>query len=150
MAYSPTTIANYFIQEKAKFGKLTPMKIIKLVYLSYSWYLALTDGQKKLVNESVQAWKFGPVFPSLYKSIKSKGKIQIYEPLPYDKEETITQEDAEFLERIWTMYGDYNGTELSAMTHQLDTPWQKVYCDDRNSEIPDREILAHYKNRLVV
>lgn len=147
MAYSPTTIANYFIQEKAKFGKLTPMKLIKLTYLAYSWYLAVTDG-KKLIDENVQAWKFGPVFPSLYRNIKTKGKIEINEPLSYDKEETIKSEDAEFLERIWTMYGDYNGTELSAMTHQTDTPWQRVYCDDCNSTIPDKDILEHYKLRL--
>jgi len=149
MAYSPTTIANYYIQEKAKFGKLTPMKLIKLVYFAHSWYLALTDGEK-LVDEKIQAWKYGPVFPSLYDNIKLKGKIEISDPLPYDREETISKEDAEFLERIWDMYGNYNGIELSAITHANDTPWQKIYKEDtRDSEIPNEEILRHYKTRLV-
>ncbi len=41
MGYSPMTIANYFIQEKAKFGKLTSMKLIKLVYISHAWCITL-------------------------------------------------------------------------------------------------------------
>ncbi|WP_031425738.1 Panacea domain-containing protein [Flavimarina sp. Hel_I_48] len=149
MAYSPTTIANYYIKEKAKFGKLTPIKLIKLVYFAHSWYLTLTDGEK-LVDERIQAWKYGPVFPSLFDNIKLKGKIEISDPLPYDREETISKDDAEFLERIWDMYGSYNGIELSAITHANDTSWQKIYKEDtRDSEIPNEEILRHYKLRLV-
>lgn len=148
MAYSPTTIANYFIQEKAKFGKLTSMKLIKLVYLAYSWYITLTNGEKRLTEEKSQAWKFGPVFPSLYKVIKQEGKIVIENPLPNDKEEIISKEDAEFLDKIWDLYGKYDGIQLSAMTHAEGTPWREVYCRDCNSEIPDESIIEHYQPRL--
>ena len=51
MAYNPTTVANYFIDKYAKVGNLTPMKIIKLTYIAYGWYLALTNKEKKLVDE---------------------------------------------------------------------------------------------------
>ncbi|TXK74611.1 DUF4065 domain-containing protein [Mesonia sp. K4-1] len=148
MAYSPTTIANYFIQEKAKFGKLTSMKLIKLVYLAYSWYITLNGKNKPLTLEKAQAWKYGPVFPSLYKVIKREGKINVSEPLPNDKEETISKEDSEFLEKIWDLYGKYNGVELSAMTHAEGTPWREVYCRDCNSEIPDDSIIDHYSPKL--
>lgn len=148
MAYSPTTIANYFIQEKSKFGKLTSMKLIKLVYLAYSWYITLTDGEERLTVEKSQAWKYGPVFPSLYNIIKKEGKIDIEKPLPNDKEEVISQEDSEFLNKIWDLYGKYDGVQLSAMTHAEGTPWREVYCRDCNSEIPDESIIRHYKPRL--
>ncbi|SFN98097.1 Uncharacterized phage-associated protein [Bizionia echini] len=148
MAYSPTTIANYYIQEKAKLGTLTSMKLIKLVYLAYAWYITLSNGEKRLTEEKSQAWKYGPVFPSLYKIIKQEGKINIDKPLPNSKEEVIVSEDAEFLDRIWELYGKYNGVELSAMTHAEGTPWREVYCRDCNSEIPDESIINHYKPKL--
>ncbi len=148
MAYSPTTIANYFIQEKTKFGKLTSMKLIKLVYLSYAWYITLKGKENPLTNEKAQAWKYGPVFPSLYKVIKSEGKIEVEKSLPNNIEEVISKEDSEFLEKIWDLYGKYDGVELSAMTHAEGTPWRKVYCRDCNSEIPDDLIISHYEPRL--
>ena len=49
MAYNPTTVANYFIKNY-KSGDMTPMKVIKLTYLSYCWYLALTKSER-LLNE---------------------------------------------------------------------------------------------------
>ena len=148
MAYSPTTIANYFIQEKAKFGKLTSMKLIKLVYISYAWYITLKGKESPLTSEKAQAWKYGPVFPSLYKIIKSEGKVEVEKSLPIDKEEVISKEDAEFLDKIWDLYGKYNGVELSAMTHAEKTPWREVYCIDCNSEIPDDLIISHYTPKL--
>jgi uncharacterized phage-associated protein len=148
MAYNTVTIANYFIQEKLKFGKITSMKLIKLVYLAYSWYVTLNDGKKRLTEEHCQAWKYGPVFPSLYKIIKREGNINIVSPLPSDKEEILSKEDVEFLDKIWDMYGRYDGIELSAMTHAEGTPWREVYCRDCNSEIPDESIIEHYKPLL--
>ncbi|WGH74700.1 DUF4065 domain-containing protein [Tenacibaculum tangerinum] len=148
MAYSPTTVANYFVQEKAKFGKLTSMKLIKLVYLAYSWYITLNGQEQPLTTEKPQAWKYGPVFPSLYKIIKKEGKIELSEPLPNDVEEVISNEDTAFLERIWDLYGEYNGIQLSAMTHAEGTPWREVYSIGNNSEIPDEFIINHYQPRL--
>lgn len=148
MAYNPTTIANYFIQEKTKFGKLTSMKLIKMVYLSYAWYITLKGKENPLTNEKAQAWKYGPVFPSLYKVIKSEGKVEVEKPLRNTTEEVISKEDAEFLEKIWDLYGKYNGVQLSAMTHAEGTPWREVYCRDCNSEIPDDLIISHYEPRL--
>ncbi len=103
MAYNPTTIANYFVQEKAKLGKLTSMKLIKLVYLSYAWYIALKGKENPLTNEKAQAWKYGPVFPTLYKVIKSEGKIDVDIPLPNNKEEVIVKE-AEVILIAWQLH----------------------------------------------
>lgn len=146
MAYSPTTIANYFIK-KYKTEDMTPMKVIKLTYLSYCWYLALTKN-KKLLNEKAVAWDFGPVFPSLYQSIKDYGKTCITKEIPSHTKENIEKEDKDFLDKIWSMYGKYDGVYLSALTHKMETPWQKVYCRGCNSEINDDDILEHYSSML--
>ncbi|WP_366513810.1 type II toxin-antitoxin system antitoxin SocA domain-containing protein [Planktotalea sp.] len=44
------------------------MKLQKLVYIAYGWHLALSG--KKLFTEEIEAWKHGPVVPSLYHEFK--------------------------------------------------------------------------------
>src|SRR5882724_82988 len=89
------SIANYFIKKARESGaEMTPMKLIKLVYISYGWYLAFAN--KPLINEKVQAWKYGPVVPSVYQEFKKfyKGQIDLMyvdplsgeTPLPTDPE----------------------------------------------------------------
>ena len=43
--YLPAHIANYFLSKAKKDGvkDMTPMKLIKLVYFSYAWYLAIFE-----------------------------------------------------------------------------------------------------------
>lgn len=101
MPYNPTTIANYFIEKYSRDGDLTPMKVIKLTYISYGWYLALTENKERLIDESPVAWDFGPVFPSLYLSLKKYGKKEIKEKIPnVIKDDKISDDDKKFLDYI--------------------------------------------------
>lgn len=127
---------------------MTPMKVIKLTYISYCWYLALTDNKKRLLNEKAVAWDFGPVFPSLYHSLKQYGKLNITNTIPSHINEEISKDDQKFLDKMWEMYGGFDGIYLSALTHKNDTPWNKVYCQGCNSEIKDEDIYEHYKAKL--
>ena len=69
---SAKAIANYFLDKSID---LTPMKIIKLVYIAHGWHLAITD--KPLIEDYVQAWEFGPVIPDLYHEFKKYGNTPI-------------------------------------------------------------------------
>ncbi|MFP9098904.1 Panacea domain-containing protein [Flavobacterium sp. RHBU_24] len=145
--YSPVTIANYFIKKHSEDDKLTPMKLIKLTYIAYGWYLVLSDGEK-LVNEKPQAWDLGPVMPSLYHNLKQYGGDKVTNPVINErtKTEVISDDDAYFLDFIWSRYGGYNGVELSAITHTKGTPWTEVYPKGTNLIIPDELIEKHYKD----
>jgi uncharacterized phage-associated protein len=147
MSYNPTTVANYFIKKYSDNDDLTPLKIIKLSYIAYGWYLALTDG-KKLINDRIEAWELGPVFPYLYHSVKHFGKSKITEPLNVITNDTISDEDSKFLDKIWEIYGKRDGVYLSAITHTPDTPWSEVYPLGYNREIPDDLIKKHYKSKM--
>ncbi|AEW86227.1 phage-associated protein-like protein [Flavobacterium columnare ATCC 49512] len=119
-----------------------------MTYLAYSWYLALTNGDKKLIEERLEAWDYGPVFPKLYQNIKNFGKIKINDIIPTNISEVIDINDAKFLDKIWSMYGKFDGVQLSAMTHADNTPWKNSYCYGCNSEIEDEKILEHYLPKL--
>lgn len=145
--YNPATIANYFIKKHQEDATLTPMKLIKLTYIAYGWYLALRNGEE-LVDEKPQAWDLGPVMPTLYHSLKKYGKEKVTEPIVVAKaqNEVITDEDAYFLDFIWGKYGHYSGIVLSAITHTEGSPWTEVYPKGTNLEIPDDLIEKHYKD----
>ncbi|MCB6099626.1 Panacea domain-containing protein [Flavobacterium psychrophilum] len=144
MSYSTETIANYFIKKHSEEGQLTPMKLLKLVYIAYGWYLASFDS-KQLVSEKPVAWRHGPVFPLLYSRLKNYGKNFVKEPLYSFKNEEISEEDATFLDKIWNIYGEKDGIYLSALTHQENTPWSLTYPRGENVTISDDLIEKHYK-----
>lgn len=145
--YNPITIANYFIKKHSDDPTLTPMKLIKLTYIAYGWYLALSEG-KSLVNEKPQAWDLGPVIPSLYHNLKKYGGKRVTEPVLIQKNEVILDDDAYFLDFIWDRYGKYDGIHLSAITHTQGTPWSITYPKGYNLQIPDDLIRNHYQDKL--
>lgn len=149
MSYNPTTIANYFIKKYAKRGNLTPMKIIKLTYISYGWYLALNDKEARLIDELPAAWDFGPVFPSLLESLKGYARTVIKSKLPnLIGDEVISNDDKKFLDRMWNRYGRFDGIYLSAITLTAGTPWQKVYVEGLHCAISDDDIFKYYSEKL--
>lgn len=154
--YNSHQIANYFIRKSHSTGiVLTPMKLIKLCYIAHGWHLGLFGNE--LLDEAICAWKFGPVISTIYHDFKKYGNSQISElysegenkyPLP-DKE------IEDFLDAIWTAYGKYDGVQLSALTHQKNTPWDIVWNKeggkDRTGAIIGNDLIAkHYKEKIAV
>ncbi|OJW78660.1 MAG: hypothetical protein BGO69_01375 [Bacteroidetes bacterium 46-16] len=157
---SPIAVANYFIQKAQDSGKaLSPMKLVKLVYIAHGWYLALTG--KQLLMESVEAWKYGPVIPSIYHQFKEFGNNSI-NTFAYGFN---TQEGGLFipkvkdpdvislLDRIWDLYSNFSAVELSTMTHMEGTPWYKTWHEDgaksmHGISIPNDLIKSHYLEKV--
>ncbi|WP_369210846.1 Panacea domain-containing protein [Xylella fastidiosa] len=76
MPYSPATIANYFLQRASKEGRaLTPMQVLKLVYIAHGWHLGFR--KEPLIDESVEAWRHGPAIRSLYNKIKNMEAVPL-------------------------------------------------------------------------
>ena len=60
-------VAKYILNKK---GRMSPMKLQKLVYYSQCWSLAWDD--KPLFNNRIEAWANGPVVRDLYTFHRSK------------------------------------------------------------------------------
>lgn len=155
-------IANYFIVRGVEAEcPPTQMKLQKLVYFAHGWHLALCD--EPLVEETFQAWKYGPVIPSLYLIFRDYGISPITKPgsiylQTFDMEYAdITPEINNlprlkpFLDKIQEVYGKWNGTQLSALTHMPDTPWSQVRKgrpeDARDIAIPNNIIRDFFKKK---
>lgn len=131
---------------KRRDKSFTPLQLMKLVYIAYGWHLAFTG--KKLFRDRIEAWKYGPVIPNLYRVTKRFGRDEI--PAPLISDGPLHHGDLErFLSSVVDNYGDFSGIALSNLTHREGTPWKQVYRPNEfSAEIPDDVIEEHYKAAL--
>lgn len=136
MAYDAKAVANCFLDlANTKREKLSLMKLQKLIYFAHGWYLAITE--KPLINERVEAWKYGPIIPSIYHEFKRFGNNPITShatSLDLENcclfEPHIPKEDSfvrSLIHKIWDVYGGLTATQLSNMTHLPKTPWMQIW-----------------------
>lgn len=157
MIYSPKAIANYFLDLAKEHGdSVRPMKLQKLVYYAHGWYAGHTG--KPLIDETVEAWQYGPVISSLYHEFKRFGSnpitaratdfvdFEIVE-VPAPADESIKK----FLRNVWASYGRYTGLTLSEMTHAEGSPWDVTWKENagvKGADIPFELISQHFKDVL--
>ncbi len=149
MTYNAIIIADEILKLAKKQGRsLTPLQLMKLVYISHGWSLAIRDVD--LFPDRIEAWKYGPVIPDLYRATKHFGR----NPIPFDlvdntKPSAVDNKTHAFLADVYEKYGNLSGTQLSSLTHKSGTPWDQVYEPGiRGIEIPDAIIKAHYLDLL--
>ena len=125
-------------------------------------------------DEYAEAWPFGPVFPSLYHEFKLYGNASITEPatalvhLPVpgkqgriviEKPEVISDDNdaLDCLRNVWEKYGPLTGGQLSSITHEKGSPWDRTVKRmnkisggrlRRNQPISDGTIMRHYKELI--
>ena len=147
-------VANYILDLADRDGvAVTPMKLQKLVYIAFGWALALYDLQ--LFTEQIQAWKHGPVIPSLFHEFKVYTNNPItgrsFE-LNHDGStwvSSIPRSDREARGAIsgtWRAYRHLSAASLRNRTHAPDTPWRRVYNSQGipGTVIPPELIREHF------
>lgn len=141
-------VADAFLKlAKRQHKKLTPLQLMKLVYIAYGFFIAKHDG-KKLFSSPIQAWKFGPVIPELYHNTKQFGRNPIDLSEIDDDEASVSPDAMEVIEKVYERYGGYDGIALSSLTHRYGTPWYKSYIEGiYNRPISDDLIIEHYRNK---
>ncbi len=165
MGYSAKQVANHFLQKYGMNG-IAPLKLQKLVFIAHGWHLAIYD-QPLVDDEYAEAWKYGPVFPSLYHEFKHRGALPIielatdFEFSDVDDVDSISETTPEIprndentrrlLDKIWDVYGKASGIQLSNICHEPGTPWdltRKKIGWRSNSNIADEIIKEYYKLKI--
>lgn len=138
MPYSAKAIANNFIDRANAAGQeITPMKMQKLVYIAHGWHLAVHD--EPLIDETVEAWKFGPVIPSLFQAFKRYGASPITDyagdaRLPNDAKVR------DVINQVMGVYGNKDAIYLMRLTHAKGSPWRSVR--DEGNISPYGEVIG--------
>lgn len=123
----------------------TPMHVLKLVYISHGWMLGLYG--RSLINEPAEAWRYGPVVPSVYRRYKSfRGDPITAEPV--DRSDAFDDEQRDVVKQVHEVYGDFTALQLSALTHKPGTPWDITYREYGVGVIIRNELIRDYYERL--
>jgi uncharacterized phage-associated protein len=175
MAVSSKALANYLLDlAEAEGIPVSPMKLQKLVYYCQGWHLAIVG--KPLIDEQVEAWKFGPVVETLFHEFKRYGKEPIESKairfVKSDSEESflglesivpsIDSECTDTMEadnakrvakKVWDVYKVYSAERLSNMTHKTGTPWEVTVArfdgnPPKGTDIPADLISQHFEELL--
>lgn len=150
MAYDARVVANEFLRCAWQEGRaLTNMQLQKLVYIAHGYSLALLE--MALVKQSVEAWRYGPVIPALYHSLRQYGAGLVTEPIATLAPEALPETVRALISVVESAYGRFTGPQLSTMTHRDGTPWRQVYNPNAfftNDAIDDALIRQHYLTLL--
>lgn len=141
--FDSITIANRMLaRATAKGDSLTPMQVLKLVYIAHGWTLGLLG--RPLIRDDVQAWEYGPVIPRLYNAMRHYKGSSVTTPL-HARHEELPEAEASIVDQVYDIYGSRTGPALSRMTHLPGSPWSLTYVPGSfGIVIPNDLIEDHY------
>ncbi|MBA5725485.1 Panacea domain-containing protein [Bombella favorum] len=144
---SVQTVANRFLELASDHDmQLTPMKLLKLVYLAHGWMLG--THRVPLIRNRIEAWMYGPVVPELYEQIRHYKRNPVTTTLQAPTE-TLSPQMREVINRVFDTYKGMSGPELSTLTHLPNTPWEQIYNSQGAwAPIPDWMIERYYVDKI--
>jgi uncharacterized phage-associated protein len=142
--YDSRAVANQLLNFARERGEaLTPMQVIKLVYIAHGWMLGLYH--RPLIRDDVEAWQYGPVIPRLYNAVRKFKSRPVEEISGANNEPPLDVQAINMINQVFDRYGRFSGPALSRMTHAPETPWALTYEEGRfGIPIPTDLIEDHY------
>lgn len=118
----------------ARQGRMTAMKLQKLVYYSQAW--AVVWNERPLFPERIEAWANGPVVRDLYDVHRGSFEVAGW---PRGNADLLTDEERETVDVVLDFYGDRSAQWLSDLTHR-EQPWLAARRGLPDGERGNREI----------
>ena len=122
------------------------LQIQKLLYLAQMFYMGQHD--RAMFDDDFEAWKLGPVVPSVYQHAKIYGSRpvgKLFTDRVYDQGGA----ERDMLEKVVRELPDKSPWKLVSITHWDKGAWAKNYSQgDFGCTIPKQDILEEYKTRV--
>jgi uncharacterized phage-associated protein len=102
--------------------------------------------RRHLINEPVEAWRYGPVLPNLYQKIKQFRS----NPVICIDSECVSQfddDENDIIKQVYEIYGSWNGIQLSELTHEKDSPWDKTWSNGKL--IISNDLIENFYQRQI-
>ena len=142
MPHDGKQVANHIVEVASRAGRpMDIMTLLKLSYFTHGWCLARHD--RPLVTDYVEAWKYGPVIPSVYYSFRRQG-IYGLRQLNLIRED-LDDHELQTISDVYESYGNLSAVKMSRLTHKRGGPWHQIYhSQGSGSPIPNDLIKAYY------
>ena len=121
MAYKAVDVAKWILSAAKSQGiVMTHMKLQKLLYYAQAYALGMS-GQPLFVDE-IQAWKHGPVIPTVYRAYSKyeRAPIQDIEDTP------IPDDEVALIHSLIFDKGRLTASDLRKFTHE-EAPWKDAW-----------------------
>lgn len=147
MSYPIIHIANKIIANtNTNQGEtISNLKLQKMLYYLQGFFIAVFD--KKLFEEPIEAWQYGPVVRDVYFHFKEFGQNSI----SLEKNEeiiTLESEEEALFRDVMEEYGQFSAIKLMNMTHE-ELPWKKTFNESPQGEISCELLKEYFKTQIV-
>lgn len=122
---------------------VTPMQLLKLVYISHGWMLGLYG--RPLINAPVEAWPAGPVVPVVYHAYRRFAGGPILSR-PRAELSGFGPHERSVMRQVCDGYGRYSEVQLATLTRRPGAPWDAARRRG-DTVIPDGELEDFYRRK---
>ena len=147
-------VANLFVEQaRATQSSMGVMTLIKYVYLAHGWTLAYTD--RPLIKQQVEAWRYGPVVPEVYRAFSWQRILVTEKAHGYHPEFgefpayscKLSTEEQDIVSKVFERYSRFDAFQLTAILTETGSPWEQTKGQLYNP-IPNELIKAHYRSMI--
>lgn len=149
-------IAKYILTKQP----CTHLKLEKLVYMCYADYLCKEDA--KLFDDTIYAYRLGPVIKTVYEKYKKKGSFLIDIPADEDDKKMYDEQEEKMpiksrilaskdglkkiisIDQTLDKFGDYTAPQLVDITHKKNSTWDKAGRGETKDQIISDEMIKKY------
>ena len=147
MSYPVIDIANKIIANTDinQGETISNLKLQKMLYYLQGFFIAVFD--KKLFEEPIEAWQYGPVVRDAYFHFKDFGPSSILLNVD-EKIIDLPQNEAELFREVMEEYGQFSAIKLMNMTHE-ELPWKRTFNENPQGEISYELLKEYFKTQIV-
>lgn len=121
--YSAVEIAQFIITFCTNIG--APVSNLQLQKILYYLQVHFAKNGKRLYEEDIYAWQYGPVIPEIYYLFSGYGACKIANRYQTNIEPDVQREIEPIIQRL-IQISPWN---LVEMTHEIGGPWYVAYND---------------------
>lgn len=142
-----TCLASELVKRRDRIGiPTTNLDLQKLAYFCQGWHLALL-GRPLICGEEFEAWRFGPVLPSVYHKFKvfASNPVPANSPLVQWEVQLDPNTDSSLLiDRVLEVYNRSSSFDLVQMSHAPNGPWAAAWAEGNFSNPIDNGHIRDY------
>jgi len=126
--------------------KVTNLRLQKILYIAQVLSLGMRQGNR-LFNAEIQAWKYGPVVPEVYRRFKFFGSEYIPKIAFSEDSTSCSDDECAFIDAVANMTKSLKDWELVGLTHRPGSAWYKVFSEGkRDAVISETDMCEEFNN----